>query len=106
VGFSLEGLLVWAVLGAVAGVLLGRFVRGSGRLALDAVLGAIGAEVAALVLALVLRVGGSVDALIAVAAAVVGAGLFVLFLGQLVRRRPDPETPVAEAPIQTVSSPT
>lgn len=102
---SLIGLLVWAVLGAVAGFLLGRFMRGSGRGAVDIVLGAIGANVAALALALLLRAGGSVDALIAIVAAVVGAGLFVLLLGPLLNRG-QAEPVVEETPTQTVSSPT
>jgi uncharacterized membrane protein YeaQ/YmgE (transglycosylase-associated protein family) len=96
------GLLLWAVLGAVAGILIGRFVRGSGRgVVVDAVLGALGANVAALVLAF-LRFGVTVDALIAIGAAIVGAGLFVLVLGSLLRRRQTP----AEDTAQTVSSPT
>ena len=83
---TLEGVLIWLVVGAIAGWLAGQIVRGAGfGLVGNIVIGIVGAAVASLVLPRIF-VLGSLDPLLAmIIYATIGAVIVIVLLS-LIRR--------------------
>lgn len=83
---SLQALIIWLIVGAIAGWLAGQIVRGFGfGLLGNIVVGIIGALIAGWLLPLVgLHIGGGIVA--AIVNALIGAIIVLLILGALRRR--------------------
>jgi uncharacterized membrane protein YeaQ/YmgE (transglycosylase-associated protein family) len=83
---TLEGVLVWLVVGAIAGWLAGQIVRGAGfGLVGNIVIGIIGAAVAGLVLPGILPFGSMSPFLAAIVYATIGAVIVIVILSLLRR---------------------
>ena len=80
---SLEGLLIWIVIGAIAGWLAGQIMKGSGfGLVGDIIVGMIGAVIGGWLLGSVIVIGGLLGSIVL---ATLGA-VILLFVLRLIRR--------------------